>query len=73
MEQVHQAFVATGEWLEPLDAGELAFVGAVAAEGVAKDDLDGAPSAHDVLGQPDLAVAALANAANKSVVGPGGG
>ena len=69
VEDVELALVAAGNRLEPLDAGELALEGPVVIESAAADDLHRAPSAEDVAGEPDFAVAALADAADERVIG----
>ena len=64
VENVHLAFVGTRDGLEFLDAVEFALKGAVVVEGAAPDDFDGAKGAHDVAGQPNLAVAAAPDPAD---------
>ena len=73
LEDVELALVAAGYRLEALHAGELALERAVVVEGAPINDLHRAVNAKGVPGQPDLAVAALADAADERVIGDGNG
>ena len=75
VEDVDEAGVFSGDGFELHDAFEFAFEGAVEFEVFAADDFDGAEGAGDGAGEPDFAVAALADAAEDFVVGDvrGGG
>ena len=68
VEEVHQAIVRAGDWLEAADAGKFAFVIAGVREGGAVDHLDGAEGVEGVAGQPDFAKGALADAAEELVI-----
>ena len=69
MENLELAFMRLGNGFKSFDAVELALEGTVALEGVPMNDLHGAASAHDVSRQPDLAVAAAADAFDQFIVG----
>jgi hypothetical protein len=62
-----------GNRLEPQQAGELAFVGALVVEAAPPHDLDRPPDARDAPGQPHLAVGPHANLPDQLVVGHGRG
>src|SRR6266496_1368966 len=64
VQNVHESFVGTGNWLELLDAIEFALEWAVMIEALPIHNFHGAASSHHVAGQPDFAVAATADPAN---------
>ncbi len=73
MEEVHEIRRATRDGFIAADALELAVKGAVVAELIAADDLDGAQRAEArVPCQLDFAVSAAADRAQQFVVGGGG-
>ena len=71
LEDVNKAFVAARERLEFLDAIELTLVGTGIGEAIAEDDLHRAPGADGGAGEPDIAIAAAANAPDQFVIGHG--
>ena len=69
LEDVELALVAAGNRLEALHARELALERTVVVEGAPVNDLHRAVNAEDIPGEPDLAVAALADAPDERVIG----
>jgi len=69
VEDVDEALVVAGDGFEFADAVEFAFEGTVEFEVFAADDFDGAEGSGDAFGEPDLAIAAPADAAQDLVVG----
>ena len=61
LQNVHHAFVRTGDRFEFLDALELALEGMVMPKGVAPDKFDRAQRADNAASQPHFAIAALAD------------
>src|SRR5262245_5919549 len=69
--------MGTGDGLKLQNPAKLALVGPFAGKARADDHFDGAPLAGDAAGEPDLPVAAGADAADQFVIGhprwrPGG-
>ena len=69
LENMHQSWMRAGDRFEILDAGELALEWAAVVEGTSVDYFHGAVNAEDVAREPDLAIAALADATDKRVIG----
>ena len=73
LEDVELALVTARNRLEALHPGELTLERAVVIERTPLNDFHGAINAEDIPGEPDLTVAALADAADERVIGYGNG
>src|ERR1043166_9283376 len=71
VQNVHLTVVAAGNWLEPLDAVELAFVGTIVGKAPPGNNFDRAIRPHNIPRQPNLAIAAAADLADQLMVRDG--